>query len=187
MIDRLLQIAAAETDVSAHAFALYTMASAPGMGAIVELGVRDGNSTIALLLGVLSVNSYLTSYDIDAKCQELVKSRSDWFPTLSKRWDFYPEDSVRAASLWNRNSVRLLFVDTDHTYDLTRRELEAWLPAIAPIGLLCGHDYDIPDDNSGVKRAVDEFAAKHSDRFKMFVLPHDWGLWVLCPCAQRTH
>jgi predicted O-methyltransferase YrrM len=55
-----------------------------------------------------------------------------------------------------------VFIDADHSYEGCKADIEAWFPKVKPGGLLSGHDYDNPDfPEFGVKRAVDEFAARH--------------------------
>ena len=57
-----------------------------------------------------------------------------------------------------------IFIDACHLYDDVREDIEAWFPLIREGGLIMGHDYDGRGDRKkkwGVKRAVDEFAAKN--------------------------
>jgi hypothetical protein len=137
------------------------------------------------------------SYDIDASCPTRVAntldryceshaSRIAWESAMKDSWCFKATDSLAAAWEWpdepEYKPLGMLFVDTLHTYDQVRNELEHWLPRLRAGTILCGHDYETPDDNCGVRRAVDEFAACHRVRFpRQVVLPHDWGLWVLLP------
>lgn len=72
--------------------------------------------------------------------------------------------SVEAAKAVPDGSLDFVFIDGDHTYEAVCDDLRAWTPKLKPGGLLCGHDYGIPreiiDNELGVKRAVDEWAAK---------------------------
>ena len=47
----------------------------------------------------------------------------------------------------------MIFLDGGHTYDQVSRDLDTWMPHLAPGGLLCGHDFGISE---GVSRAVTE-------------------------------
>lgn len=191
MIRTLLKLAAAGTDVSAHTMTLYALAyaqSSPSVP-IVELGVRDGNSTTALVCGVLLRNGRLFSYDIDESRSLATKQRPDWTDAMRERWEFRCKDSVTAADGWSgrpahfeRPCVGMLFIDTFHDRDQTRRELSAWLPRLNPGAVIAGHDYLL--ESGGVKQAVDEFLAAHADRFELIVLPHDNGLFVLLPRCE---
>jgi hypothetical protein len=56
------------------------------------------------------------------------------------------------------NELHFVEIDGDHTYEQVRKDLEISYPKIVDGGLICGHDYYGPE-STGVKRAVDEFAA----------------------------
>jgi predicted O-methyltransferase YrrM len=49
-------------------------------------------------------------------------------------------DSLSAAPLIADNSLDLLFIDADHSYDAVRSDIEAWRRKVRPGGILCGHD-----------------------------------------------
>lgn len=180
-------------DIASHLPLLYVLAQqTPGQ--VVELGVGNGYSTIALLAGSRSLGywhkggptfPYLVSYDIDptaeGRAKEIVGPNT-W------GWKFIVKDSTAAAADFKDGDVGLLFIDTLHTYEKTKEELEAWLPKMEPNGIMCGHDYllHLHEEKmwatlSGVHIAVDEFAKKHSDRFRLQIFPNDRGLWVFWP------
>lgn len=54
-----------------------------------------------------------------------------------------------------------IYIDTDHSYEVTRLELELWCSKIKPGGFICGHDYILGNWNGliryGVIEAVHEF------------------------------
>lgn len=51
----------------------------------------------------------------------------------------------------------MVFIDGDHSYEAVKRDIELWLPRLAPGGLLCGHDIT----NQPVERAVRETIGKY--------------------------
>lgn len=51
----------------------------------------------------------------------------------------------------------MVYIDGDHAYQATRKDIELWWPRVQPGGILAGHDYD-EVNHPGVIRAVDEFA-----------------------------
>lgn len=72
------------------------------------------------------------------------------------------KSSVEAAAEVEDGTLDFVFIDADHGYQGCRDDIQAWLLKLKPDGLLCGHDYNRPQwPREGVKRAVDEFAAKH--------------------------
>lgn len=59
-----------------------------------------------------------------------------------------------------------IYIDTDHTYQTTKDELERYAPKIKPGGIMAGHDYISVNPNSwarnGVVEAVHEFCVKEN-------------------------
>jgi len=58
-----------------------------------------------------------------------------------------------------------IYIDTDHTYQTTKQELERYAPKMKPNGIIAGHDYVIGNWVSmaryGVVEAVHEFCLKY--------------------------
>ena len=58
-----------------------------------------------------------------------------------------------------------VYIDTDHTYKTTRRELEICAKKVKPGGIIAGHDYITGDwkmhNRYGVVEAVNEFCVTH--------------------------
>ena len=77
-----------------------------------------------------------------------------------------PMPSRMAASLLGpqRAGVRadLIHLDAAHEYDDIAEDIAAWLPLLAPCGILLGDDYK-PDRWPGVVRAVDELEKRHPE------------------------
>jgi predicted O-methyltransferase YrrM len=172
--------------VAAHMPTFYMLANAWSFGHVVELGVNRGWSTTALFAGAANAGKKLISYDVLVDCHVSLRNNLgvEMENPVLRHWDFRVKDSILAAGDFEDGSVSLWFLDTIHTLDHTRKELAAWLPKIHPQGIMCGHDYLLPEFGGlkyGVKEAVDEFAEAHRDRFKLHVLPHDCGLFVLFP------
>jgi len=65
-------------------------------------------------------------------------------------------DSVEAAEFIEDQSIDFCFIDGDHSYIGTKRDIEAWLPKVKVGGWICGHDYDNKNTIGDVKTAVDE-------------------------------
>jgi predicted O-methyltransferase YrrM len=77
---------------------------------------------------------------------------------FGKRVNMLRETSANAASGFKSESVDFIFVDGDHSYDVTLADCEAYYPLLKKGGIFAGHDYQtLPD----VKRAVDDFRTKH--------------------------
>jgi hypothetical protein len=172
--------------MSAHMPLLHLLAKTFGrVGAVVECGVGRGCSTIALLSGVMGTNyfNYMRSID-PAPCKSLAMhtGRLDEIPEndLGRYWMFIQSPNLDVVDKFGDGTVGLFFLDTSHVYEETKAELAAWLPKIHPQGVMCGHDY-LHAQATGVKRAVDEFAQTHKDRFHLRVHHPDHGLFLLWP------
>jgi predicted O-methyltransferase YrrM len=169
--------------IAAHMPTLYMLANQWSEGAIVELGVNRGWSTVALYAGARAAGKTLISYDLNPKWEASLQTNLK-LAAPPTGWEFRVKDSVEAAKDFTDGSVSCWFLDTSHTLLQTRKELAAWLPKIRPDGIMCGHDY-LMDEFSptpyGVKQAVNEFAAVNTGRFHLQVLPHDCGFFILRP------
>lgn len=67
------------------------------------------------------------------------------------------EDSIFYANQVAHQSIDLVFLDDNHTFEYVSKELDAWWPTVRQGGILCGDDYWMPS----VKLAVDNFAQAH--------------------------
>jgi len=62
--------------------------------------------------------------------------------------------SLEAAKLFQPESLDLVFIDSNHSYQAVKDDVAAWSPVVRPGGILAGHDYS--RHYPGVVRAVDE-------------------------------
>lgn len=149
------------SDIKEHLPRLFEKAK----GNVVELGVRHGISTCALLAGLEARGGYLISVDIDPNCGGLFADHP--------QWKFVASDSVAAAQLIEPGSVDLLFIDTSHTYEHTLAELRAWGPRMKLGATILLHDTDDGSTYPGVRRAIIEFCG--FEKFYWFY-PGSYGL-----------
>lgn len=137
---------------------------------VVELGVRRGDTTRALLAACEDCGSRLFSWDIeDVGAHVEGVTRSYGIPWFEALWEFKCQDSVKGGLEWPaQHQVDMVFVDTDHTYETTKAEIAVWHRHVRVGGCMVFHDYwlrEAPRD--GVKPAVDEFCDARS------------GMWLL--------
>lgn len=128
---------------------------------IIELGVRSGNSTTALLAGTALNGGEVWSCDIDAVSlpPEVASLES---------WKFRHGDSAGEAILaWMPQEADVIFIDTSHTYEQTIAELEAYVPRLKPGGVMLLHDtqweppaISLPEPGGPVTRALNDFCAR---------------------------
>lgn len=148
------------SDVQTHLPTLYQAAC----GNVLELGVRAGVSTSALLAGVSDHGGHVWSVD-----------RDDCSPVFGghPHWTFVQGDSLDdIADL--PDELDLLFIDTEHTEDRTIAELRLWGPRSKVIML---HDTDDGSTYPGVRDAMETYC-RESGRVAEF---HEgsYGLGVI--------
>lgn len=131
---------------------------------VVELGTWTGNSAFAWLAEDAKVWTIDSNQDNAAMLVEDAK-RYGWTPNLV----CLKADSIDYARQWKK-PVDLLYVDTNHEYLQTRRELEAWLPHIRQGGFL------VMDDVCGYPEVLKAFIYCHEtfqcfDQFTVYSQP----------------
>lgn len=125
-------------------------------GRCVELGSFWGMSALATGTGLARNGGSLICIDAWPGAWEGNR------PTFIRNINRAPElpiqwlhvDSLEAARLFDDESLDLVFMDSDHTYEHVIKEIRLWLPKVKLGGILCGHDYD--ETQPGVVKAVDE-------------------------------
>lgn len=120
---------------------------------VIELGVRSGHSTLALLNGLFNIKKgRLYSADIDS-CDAAHHSVSQ--AELYHLWYFKQVDSIEFAKDFQQ--CDLLFIDSSHEYQHTLNELQIWSPKIKKNGIIILHDILSTD---GVPKAIRDFMKK---------------------------
>lgn len=167
----------ADSDIAVHLPVLAAAVAAYHQtGIVVELGVRDGNSTQALLQGVNRTGGHLWSVD-RVDCGAV----SD-----DPRWSFVrgrDTDPLLVSTL--PADADVVFIDTDHAYAHTLTELEMWVPRVRPGGVVLLHDTmnESPGERGEaiglqppfpVLRAVEDYCAEHDLRWEND--ERGWGL-----------
>lgn len=113
-------------DMSAHLPLLRYLAR----GEVLEIGVRQGVSTAALLLGVQENGGHVYSIDVDPECARVFEGHPGWtFIAGHSR-----NDADRIACQVPRPN--LLFIDGDHCYDMVLNDLERYGTMVQPGGTI---------------------------------------------------
>jgi len=119
-------------DTDAHVLTLFSLVVSLGAKKILELGVRDGNSTDALLKGVEYTGGVVTSVDIEG---------TSYVPTNKSRWHFHRGDAlVFLNTLPEGEMFDLVFVDDWHSYRHVSDELRLLDQHVTPASLILLHD-----------------------------------------------
>lgn len=148
------------SDIHEHLPALFaSVLDAPShTPTVLELGTRTGNSTAAFLYALqVQQRGILTSVDPDVP-----DVPDEWFE--SSRWRYVhglsTDEKIRDY-LYAFEPFDVLFVDTDHTYDTTLRELEWYMPRVRPGGVALFHDTMVMNDVCDVAKALTHYCAAH--------------------------
>jgi predicted O-methyltransferase YrrM len=151
-------------------FLYRTAQRCPGKGTIVEIGSWKGKSTIFLALGSLA-GARTTVYAIDPhdcvvdsttacsmRHQTTATTLDEFYANLKKAGVEHIDHSIvcpsdDAVRGWNR-PIEFLWIDGDHSYEATRRDIENWSPHLADGGVIAIHDSTPDGSQPGTRHAV---------------------------------
>lgn len=167
-LSNVLERSKINTDISKHLIRLYELTIAlPKNKIVVELGIRGGESTTALLAAVNDSGGKLYSIDIQ-NCNIYPKEVN---------WKFIRGDDMEVVKTWNLK-IDHLFIDTSHTYEHTLAELRSWGSLVQPWGIITLHDTDHTNTCPGVLKAIEQFLIENPEyNFKND--PECYGLGLL--------
>lgn len=141
-------------DISEHLLGLYDLILKRKPQVIVECGIRTGNSTYAIRRAARMVNARYVGIDTNPSCKEVFEkdpidglnekfinmSDVDWVHTLPD------EEAI----------VDMVFIDTCHEYNHTKKELQAFYEILACNGIIVLHDTN-DEKYPDVAKALSEF------------------------------
>jgi hypothetical protein len=96
----------------------------------------------------------------------------------TERYTIIKDLSHAASKLFQDQSLDLVYLDADHSYNGVIQDLTCWLPKVRMGGMICGHDYldgNLPEGIFGVKSAVLDFFKKEPD----FITEELWPSWFI--------
>lgn len=157
----------------------------------VEVGVKEGNNAAEIIQNLnikklflvdpwkpfdcLSTDTILRQKYLTEKyhkfCYNKVKTR---FQYLGNRIEIIREISVEASKRM-AGLFDFVYIDALHSYSSVARDCKAWFSKIKETGFLGGHDY-CNTVFPGVRKAVDEFAAKTNKKVQPGPGSVDWWL-----------
>lgn len=153
---------------------------------LVEVGMKSGRNMDRIL----------------NQCPDLIAHGVDcWVPTENyKRWPDsshaknereadqvvakYPSRltkhkgfSVPVSEAFEDESVDMVFIDADHSYEGVRADIDSWMPKVKTGGVISGHDYDNTVKYGDLFKGVDK-AVKETFGFS-FILEDDHVWWTI--------
>ncbi|MEE9910728.1 MAG: class I SAM-dependent methyltransferase [Deltaproteobacteria bacterium] len=170
-----------KTDISDHLETMFCEALGVCPELIVELGVREGESTFVFERVAKLCGSTLISVDID-DCRKVFSDRKSFF-VKTDDIAFAKEFETWCKERHIRPQIDVLFIDTSHLYDHTCQEISCWFPFLSRGSKVIFHDTNITDvyyrkdgskcdgwDNErGVIRAIEEHLHQSYDEHQDFV------------------
>ena len=129
-----------DTDISSHLPTIYKAVSDFKPKLIVELGVRDGESSKVFDLVARETGCHVIGCDLE-DCQYNVTNGQ-----------FIQCDDIKLAGLFTKyfgsksQAIDVLFVDTSHLDWHTRTEIGSWFPLLADRALVIFHDTNLKQE-----------------------------------------
>jgi predicted O-methyltransferase YrrM len=161
------------SDISLHLPLLALLVREFDLKAIVELGTRNGNSTIALLEAATAIGGQVLSVDVEPCLDARRRIKEAGFDSM---WQFVQADDMSLGPPIVPVPIDLLFIDTSHIYSHTIAELNKYYSYLRDGSWIVMHDYvEFP----GVNRAVREFVEKMSQSASFYPFVHQNGLAVM--------
>ena len=154
------------SDISDHLPRLFELASTPYVK-VIELGVRRGDSTSAFLAAAQEQGGEVWSVDITPPVVPVEwQGLPFWYPIVGD--DLQVSDQLP-------DDVDIVFIDTSHTYEQTKAELELYAGKVKPGGLIVLHDTELQRPAASPESDPD-FPVAHAIR--MFFCDENKDLWT---------
>jgi predicted O-methyltransferase YrrM len=122
-------------DSDQHVMTLFAIAIQTKSRRILELGVRDGTTTLPLLLGASLCDGKLTSVDLN-------KTSFSTPPEFEKYHEFIQDNAISflQKSVDSNKIYDLIFIDDDHNYEHVKKEMEYVTKLMTGSTLVLLHD-----------------------------------------------
>ena len=121
-------------DSNQHVITLFSIALACRGKTFIELGVRNGTTTLPILLGAFFNKGQLFSVDVqdtEFQCPE----------ELRPNWKFVKGDAIEFLSAWDSSKkIDFVYIDDWHAYEHVKKELEYLDMYVSPSSIILIHD-----------------------------------------------
>jgi hypothetical protein len=127
-----------------------------------EIGVREAFFSCYLLnefanLWMLLVDPYMPYQDVvnfynqEQQFAWLTEARRR-LDKFDKRYTLKIDHSNKACVYQEDGSLDFVFIDAEHTTPAVITDITLWLPKVRKGGIMCGHDYNMPQVRAGVDK-----------------------------------
>lgn len=122
-------------DSDRHQIALLGMILDGKCKRILELGVREGITTLPLLVGAKLVGGFVNSVDIEQTSFQCPQE-------LNTHWCFHKSDAIEFLEkrVAEQSQYDFVYIDDWHSYDHVKRELELVHHMVTPSSMILLHD-----------------------------------------------
>jgi hypothetical protein len=167
-----------DTDISDHLVTIYLEALKMNPKVIVELGVGNGQSSIAFNCVNKEIGSQLFGIDIEPN------ARNSYNNLVNSKFILADDCAIvnEYKTMFGPN-IDVLMIDSSHYYEHTKDEISKWFPLLSDKSLVIFHDTYISgeeyirkngskdknwDNNRGVIRSIEEYFNKSFNEKKDF-------------------
>ena len=170
----VLMLAQRDTDISQHLLYLYLLAVFINAKTVVEIGA--GQSTYALTAAVNTTKGEFYSHDLSLQARLRLFPEGEGVLDVEPRYHFVGGDNLITGINWKK-PIDFLFIDSSHTYEGTRAELDLWVKWVRKGGIICLHD----TSTSWVdcRRALEDFLADKEGQFIRVQYENQNGFTIL--------
>lgn len=143
---------------------------------VLELGVGEAYSTMAILRALQETDGHLYSCDIRPMLNGVQRVKDNGFDMT--RWDFTNIDDLVFVETWDK-MIDVLYIDTSHYLMQTFYELKAYAKFVKSDGFILMHDtlHNPTTNNEGwdIMPAVHKFMALYTEWCFEELLGNDIG------------
>lgn len=148
----------------------------PNNARIAEVGVADGASAIYLGETLRELKKdfsmrMIDSLDYGKMYQLNVLYTNVYNAGLNKEIEIVPVDSLNASLRYPDQFFDFVFIDTGHTFELTKAEVRLWFHKVKHGGILAGHDTHLTDVTYAVRETISEYEEIETK--------NGWGVWKI--------
>ena len=136
LLDKLLnKVLTGHGDSDKHLLTMFSVALSINAKTILELGVRNGDTSLPFLMAAKELNGFVESVDINDTVFECPLE-------LKEYWKFYKSDaiSILEEKVKNKEKYDLIYVDDWHSYEHVKKELELIDQLVRPGSVILLHD-----------------------------------------------
>ena len=120
-------------DSDKHLLTLFSIALSSGSKVLIELGVREGVTTVPLLEATKLLGGELHSVDVVDNCLDI--------KDCNNIWTYHKQDAIEFLKSWPKDkTIDFIFIDDWHSYDHVKKELEILDELVSPSSVIILHD-----------------------------------------------